>query len=245
MTQMGYYYTRDHLGSVRELVNSSGTILTRYSYDPYGRTTPTYTSANTSTPPVGATFQFTGDYFHSASGLSLTKFRAYDPNTARWLNRDPFENAEKSQGPNLYEYVFDNPVDWIDSQGLCCQKDFDAQKEVLNADYNKGVAALTASGDLVKGETSCKDSSDLIFDGYLNNGDHPCWTCKIVAGSMWSHTSYYYRTGSQRDHQWIECTGQVDGKSPTTIIFDWWSWMGRNIPFWNHTMYNHPEPRDF
>ena len=36
---MGYYYTRDHLGSVREMVNSSGTIVARYSYDPYGNTT--------------------------------------------------------------------------------------------------------------------------------------------------------------------------------------------------------------
>ncbi len=31
-----YYYTRDHLGSVREMVSSTGTISARYSYDPYG-----------------------------------------------------------------------------------------------------------------------------------------------------------------------------------------------------------------
>jgi hypothetical protein len=34
-----YYYTRDHLGSVRELLNSSQTVQARYDYDPYGRTT--------------------------------------------------------------------------------------------------------------------------------------------------------------------------------------------------------------
>ena len=34
-----YYYTSDHLGSVREMCNSSGSIVARYSYDPYGRTT--------------------------------------------------------------------------------------------------------------------------------------------------------------------------------------------------------------
>jgi len=107
---MARYYTRDHLGSIRELVNSSGTLLTRYSYDPYGRGTSTYLSGSTD-----ATFQYTGDYYHAASGLNLTKFRAYDPNTARWLSRDPKEENEEL---NLYEYVKNMPVDAIDPLGL-------------------------------------------------------------------------------------------------------------------------------
>ena len=36
---MPYYYTRDHLGSVREMLNSSGSIVSRLSYDPYGKMT--------------------------------------------------------------------------------------------------------------------------------------------------------------------------------------------------------------
>ncbi len=36
---MAYYYTLDHLGSLREMVDSSGAILARYSYDLYGITT--------------------------------------------------------------------------------------------------------------------------------------------------------------------------------------------------------------
>ena len=35
----GYYYTRDHLGSVREMTDGSGTIQARYDYDAYGRVT--------------------------------------------------------------------------------------------------------------------------------------------------------------------------------------------------------------
>ncbi|MEI9998552.1 MAG: hypothetical protein WDO13_04985 [Verrucomicrobiota bacterium] len=35
-----YYYTRDHLGSVRELTDSTGAIQARYDYDPFGRATP-------------------------------------------------------------------------------------------------------------------------------------------------------------------------------------------------------------
>ena len=112
-----YYYTRDHLGSVRELTNGSGTLLSRYSYDPYGRVTTTHTAANTSTPPIDATFQFTGDYVHATSGLNLTWYRAYDPNTGRWLSRDPLKNAEMRQGPNLYDYAFNDPVRYTDPDG--------------------------------------------------------------------------------------------------------------------------------
>ena len=54
---MSYYYTRDHLESVREMCSSSGTIVSRMSYDPYGRTT-LVSGTNL------ATFQYTGDYYH-------------------------------------------------------------------------------------------------------------------------------------------------------------------------------------
>jgi hypothetical protein len=34
------YYSRDHLGSVREMTDSSGNIQARYDYDPHGRVNP-------------------------------------------------------------------------------------------------------------------------------------------------------------------------------------------------------------
>jgi RHS repeat-associated protein len=103
-----YYYTRDQLSSIRELCNSTGTIVARYAYDPYGRTT-LVTGTDLST------FQFAGDYAHQPSGLNLTHYRVYDPNTARWLSRDPIK--EKG-GLNLYEYCNDDGINSIDPQGL-------------------------------------------------------------------------------------------------------------------------------
>ena len=106
-----YYYTRDHLGSVREMLDSLGNIVARYSYDPYGRTM-LVQGTNL------AAFQYAGDYLHQTSGLNLTLYRAYDSSTARWLSRDPFPDAERRQGPNLYEYVGDGPVGRLDPLGL-------------------------------------------------------------------------------------------------------------------------------
>jgi len=104
-----YYYTRDHLGSIREMTDSTGTnIVARFDYDPYGRRT---LVSGTDL----ADFGFTGHYYHQASGLHLTLYRAYDANLGRWLSRDPI--GEKG-GLNLYAYVGDDPVNNIDPFGL-------------------------------------------------------------------------------------------------------------------------------
>jgi RHS repeat-associated protein len=36
----------------------------------------------------------------------------------RWLNRDPMEDAETVEGPNLYLFVGNDPLNWIDPDGL-------------------------------------------------------------------------------------------------------------------------------
>ena len=111
-----YYYTRDHLGSIRELTDNTGTIQARYSYDPYGRPTQL-------TGDLDADFGFAGMLWSSELSLNLTWFRAYDPNLGRWLSRDPLLNRisgtpnEVLQGPNLYSYVHNNPIHYVDLDG--------------------------------------------------------------------------------------------------------------------------------
>src|SRR5208337_1921287 len=107
-----FYYTRDHLGSIRELTDRSGNVRARYAYDPFGR--PTKVSGD-----VDADFGFAGMFWASEASLSLTHFRAYDPELGRWLSRDPLNKAEMHQGPNLYTYVGNEPVNRIDPKGLC------------------------------------------------------------------------------------------------------------------------------
>lgn len=107
-----YFYTRDHLGSVREMTDSAGSIRTRYEYDPYGRIT------QVGGDKAGA-FGFTGHFIHAPSGLALAKWRAYDPGAGRWINEDPIG---LEGGINLYAYVSDDPLNATDPLGLILWK---------------------------------------------------------------------------------------------------------------------------
>jgi RHS repeat-associated protein len=110
-----YYYNRDHLGSIREVLKSDGTLVARYDYDPYGKRSAQY-EANGYACDLG----YTG-HMNQQSGVAgqgeivLTFFRAYDPLLGRWLSADPIGEVD---GMNLYAYVRRNPLNAVDSYGL-------------------------------------------------------------------------------------------------------------------------------
>ncbi len=113
LTGTKYQTLTDRLGHVREIVDASGTIATRYDYTSYqGPLSPTKAPGTN----VDATFQTIGRYYHHAgSGLELALYRAYDPELGRWLNEDPIG---ESGGLNLYGYVGNSPVVGVDPLGL-------------------------------------------------------------------------------------------------------------------------------
>ncbi len=127
---VNYYFFKDHLGSIREMTDASGALKARYSYDPYGRRIKV-------SGTLDADFGFTGHYYHTGSGLYLTLYRAYDANAGRWLNRDPLFNRDQiapkeisaleslkatrfgmNEADNLYQYVYNRPINSIDKLGL-------------------------------------------------------------------------------------------------------------------------------
>ena len=111
------FFSHDHLGSVRELVDANGTLQTRYDYDMWGKRVKL---SGTPDSDVG----YTGHHQHAKSGLILTWYRAYDAEAGRWLSADPLEMVTGEmaemlpEGPNLYSYLGNSPMNGIDPLGL-------------------------------------------------------------------------------------------------------------------------------
>ena len=104
-----YFYTRDHLGSIWEVVGSNGsTIESRVRYSPWGEMT------NVSGSGAKADFAFTGHYSDAPNSLALAQHRGYSASEVRWLSRDPLAEVD---GPSIYFYVRNDPVDFVDPSG--------------------------------------------------------------------------------------------------------------------------------
>ncbi len=105
--------------NVTALVNTSGVVVERFAYDPYGKATaysPTWTELTSS----GYGWQYLhqgGRYVSYAdSGLYQFRLRDYSPTLGRWVQRDPIEYAAGDS--NLYGYVGSRPVTALDPSGL-------------------------------------------------------------------------------------------------------------------------------
>lgn len=103
-----YFYTRDHIHSVREMTSSNGSIQAQYDFEPFGTAAKIQES-------TAADFQYASYFQHARTSNSLPVYRTYSPSLGRWLSRDPLM---ESGGINLYAYVDNNPVSVRDPLGL-------------------------------------------------------------------------------------------------------------------------------
>jgi RHS repeat-associated protein len=102
-----YFYSKDHLGSVREISQTDGMLRGRYAFDMYGRRTQTQGN-------IDSQLGFTGHETYLPSGLIGTHYRLYDPSLATWLSEDRIAPVA---GESLYQYVESNPVKLWDPDG--------------------------------------------------------------------------------------------------------------------------------
>jgi len=108
-TSTNSFYHGDGNGNVTCLINSSQAIVAKYLYDAYGNLL-----SKSGTLADANVYRFSSKEWHENSGLVYYRYRYYEPNLQRWLNRDPL--GERG-GRNLYLFVINEPLGWVDING--------------------------------------------------------------------------------------------------------------------------------
>lgn len=104
-----YYFLNDQIGTPRKLVLGNGRIVWSADYEPFGAA---HVSSNST---VVCSLRGSSQYFDEESGLHYNTFRYYDPLTGRYFTEDPLG---LDQGPNLYRFCMNDPLSFVDTQGL-------------------------------------------------------------------------------------------------------------------------------
>jgi RHS repeat-associated protein len=134
------YFHRDQLGSIVAKTDYNGAVTNRYEYGPYGE----------SVALSGTTFGFTGQRYDAESGLYFYKSRFYSPAIGRFLQPDIIGY---SGGLNLYEYVGNDPVNFVDSLGFAGDDSDDGgpitegENAVTNLESDQVIASDPNGGD--------------------------------------------------------------------------------------------------
>lgn len=103
------FYSFDSEGNVAQRSDDTGTVVSHYLFSAHGSVL-----SGSLSEPFGSKAQF-GYYTDNETGLQLLTHRYYDPSAGRFLTRDPISYGG---GINLYSYVKNKPVNFIDPSGL-------------------------------------------------------------------------------------------------------------------------------
>ncbi|WP_443094343.1 RHS repeat-associated core domain-containing protein [Pseudoduganella chitinolytica] len=112
------FYQCDHLGTPQELTDCDGNVAWSAQYQAWGKAKDAISDAAYKAG-IRNPMRFQGQYLDDETGLHYNRFRYYDPDTARYLTRDPIG---LSGGHHLYQYV-PNSTGWIDPLGLSGRKE--------------------------------------------------------------------------------------------------------------------------
>ncbi|MGO4549245.1 RHS repeat domain-containing protein [Paenibacillus sp. 2TAB23] len=125
-TAKDYYYLYNGHGDVIQIVDTSGNIVNSYSYDEWGNITQ-------QTEGIANEFKYAGEVYDEETGLYYLRARYYDPSIGRFINEDTYEGEITNPlSLNLYTYVENNPLRYIDPTGHAKSGDINLPESVRN-----------------------------------------------------------------------------------------------------------------
>jgi RHS repeat-associated protein len=104
------WYITDRLGTVRDLINNSGSVIDHVDYTVFGRV------SNESSPSNGDRFKFAGMELDAVTGLDYDRARWFDSVGGKFIGRDPIGFG--GGDANDFRYVKNNVINDQDTRGL-------------------------------------------------------------------------------------------------------------------------------
>ncbi|MEM9881557.1 MAG: RHS repeat-associated core domain-containing protein [Planctomycetota bacterium] len=177
------WYHRDRQYNLVGLTDSSGGVVERYAYGPYGERRVLDPDGITvrQTSAVGNPIGHQGLYHDDETNLIYNRARYRDARLGRWLGRDPLEYAG---GLNLYQFIKSQSFNYLDPTGLFqwyvirgrATNESDDRCAIVWSDFDgpwKGFQLLGPGDDT--GGFPMKDQNDyMYFNGkwYKNRSQH-------------------------------------------------------------------------
>ncbi|RQT15728.1 DUF4329 domain-containing protein [Burkholderia contaminans] len=143
------YYQCDQIGTPQEVTDEQGEIAWSARYRAWGEAKEVISEAARKAG-VRNPIRFQGQYFDHETGLHYNRYRYYDPQSGRFVSKDPIGLAG---GLNPWQYA-NNPIHWTDPVGLartphsggCADT---AARSALNSVMGKSVRMNKEFGGLI------------------------------------------------------------------------------------------------
>lgn len=170
-----YMIVSNHLGSPVQVIDvNSGVVVQEIKYNVWGKII-------SDTNPGFQPFGFAGCLYDQDTKLCRFGVRDYDPSIGRWLSKDPilFNGGDA----NLYGYVLQDPVNWIDPSGRSLQSVIDIGGGIITETPGGAVGGIIGGGignliggpvgSIVGGEIGSQIGDYLNGPGLDPDADNP------------------------------------------------------------------------
>ncbi|MCW3787892.1 DUF6443 domain-containing protein [Plebeiibacterium sediminum] len=188
---------KDHLGNVRMVVNSSGTVLQQSSYYPFGMA---YQKGGNDNK-----YLYNGkELQEDAIGGNILDWydygaRFYDPSLARWSAVDPLSESYYNDSP--YHFSGNNPIKFVDSNGMNYDEwNLDVETGKLTWQSDMGgdetqyvnFVSTNEDGSQVLHSTTSFEGSD-IYSGPMATDYNGSFTYGVSNKDLWSDIPNEYQ----------------------------------------------------